>query len=324
MLKIMELIQAKEYTAEGLRGALNRYSNDDEVSLRLVQRYLFDLEMMGKVKVDNRRRPPLYRASRELDPVEALVTHLALRMLYHQTPGYNEVYLSGLQKLAHQLPSPAQEIALESVKEHKNRRQELGAALSVVAQGWFSGRVISFDYLKPGGSGTPRFNELEVYFIEINRTNLGVYVIGKERKYHQAVRNFKLNRMRRVQLTGDNYEIDPEFNPRDFLFNAWGVMGKSGGGLVEVVLRFRPDAAEWVEELNYPGVKSKCYGPDGSLEMRLEVGSDNHRFPLELKSWVQGWGSRVEVIAPPDLRQEWLGEARKVAQYPDRAEADHA
>lgn len=37
-------------------------------------------------------------------------------------------------------------------------------------------------------------------------------------------------------------------------------------------------------------------------------------FPLEILSWVQGWGPRVEVLAPENLRRRWLEEARQVLE----------
>ncbi|MCS7058547.1 MAG: WYL domain-containing protein, partial [Meiothermus sp.] len=163
-------------------------------------------------------------------------------------------------------------------------------------------------------------NLLEVYFLEVSRTNLGMYVIGYERGYHKALRTYKLSRMRRVRLVGEPgaYTIPKDFDPREYLSNAWGVIGSSGRPPVEVRLLFRPEAVYRVEEGGYPNLQIIQKHPDGSLEVSITTGTDNDNFPLELLSWVQSWGARVEVLAPENLRRRWLEEARQVAAICDR------
>jgi predicted DNA-binding transcriptional regulator YafY len=48
------------------------------------------------------------------------------------------------------------------------------------------------------------------------------------------------------------------------------------------------------------------------------VGTTSDNFPLELLSWVQSWGARVEVLEPESLRSRWLQEARAVAALGDK------
>lgn len=299
---------ARPYTAQELADAL-------EVHLRTAQRYIADL---GAVPLDDRSRPPRYRllTSEDLSPVEALVTHSALRMLYHHAPGHNALYLEALLKLARRMPEPAQSVAIKSTEDLKRRlshRLDEGDALGKVAEAWFRQQVLEFYYHKPGGSGQARRNEVEVYFIEVSRLNLGVYVIGYERGYHRSLRTYKLNRMSRIRPIGEEraYTIPADFDPRSYLSNAWGVVGNSGGEPVEVRLRFKKEAAYRLREGGYPDMELLDL-PEGGLEVRFTVGTDNHRFPLELLSWVQSWGPRVEVLEPENLRRRWLEEARQV------------
>jgi predicted DNA-binding transcriptional regulator YafY len=316
LMRIRDLLRGEARTAGHLLESLNAsaLNLEDRLELRTLQRYLQELvERWGEVEVDASRRPPVYRLTHKLNVVEALVTHSALRLLYHHTPGYNSTYASALNKLARQLPKPAQEIAIQSTQEHKNKGQEAGEALGLVAQAWFRRQRIAFDYRKPGGSGQERHNELDVYFIEVSRANLGLYVIGYEHGYHRAVRTFKLDRMRRVKLMGEAeaYKIPQDFDPRKFLSNAWGVVGSSGGEPAQVRLRFQPEAAYRIEEAGYPAME-RIYLSDGRVEVRFEVGTNKQNFPVELLSWVQGWGPRVEVLEPESLRQRWLEEARQI------------
>ncbi|MBO1437418.1 WYL domain-containing transcriptional regulator [Meiothermus sp. CFH 77666] len=314
LLEARDLLSTKPYTARELAQVLGV---DKRTALRL-------LEDLQAIEVAKEGRSPQYQLlqSQELSPVEALVTHSALRMLYHHTPGYEPTYLSALKKLARRLPSPAQELALKSTEDLEHRtlqHQDEGFAMAMVAEAWFKRQLIEFDYLKPGGSGRPRKNVLEVYFLEIARTNLGMYVIGYERN-RRALRTYKLSRMRRVRLVGEPgaYTIPKDFDPRHYLSNAWGVVGSSGGAPVEVRLRFRPEAAYRILEGGYPNLRIASRLPGGGLEVCITVGTTGDNFPLELLSWVQSWGPRVEVLEPEGLRQRWLEEARQVAVMCDR------
>lgn len=126
-------------------------------------------------------------------------------------------------------PYTARELALKSTEDLKRRlshRLDEGDALGKVAEAWFKRQLIEFDYLKPGGPGRPGQNLLEVYFLEIARTNLGMYVIGYERGC-QALRTYKLSRMRQmVQLLKSEEGIRIYWSKllRDLL--AWNHEGK--------------------------------------------------------------------------------------------------
>ena len=210
------------------------------------------------------------------------------------------------------LPEPARGVALSSV-EALDERPPDDRALELAAQAWFEGRVLAFEYLSPSGSGKWRAKALEIYMIEINRANLAPYAIGFERSFHKRILTWKLSRMRNTRLLGDTYIIPEDFEPRDYLETAWGVIGTSGGETVAVKLRFAPEAAHRLREGGYPNMSIERELADGALEVSIQAGTNDEGFPLELLPWVQSWGPRVEVLEPPNLRKRWLGEARRVA-----------
>ncbi|MCX7602306.1 MAG: transcriptional regulator, partial [Meiothermus sp.] len=114
LMEARDLLLARPYTALELARALG-------VGKRTALRYL--LEDLGAIEVGRQGRSPSYQLlqSQELSPVEALVTHSALRLLYHHTPGYEPTYLSALHKLARRLPQPAQALALKSTQDLAQR-----------------------------------------------------------------------------------------------------------------------------------------------------------------------------------------------------------
>ena len=306
LIELNQLLQLKPRTTRELA---NRF----EVPVRTVQRDLETLREAGEgIEEISRGVYVIPAAPSALNAVEALAMHAAARLLYHHAPTRNTFYLSALEKLASSLPEPARSVTLQSSEDLGHRLQD-DRSLEFVARAWFERRVLTFEYRSSGGSGKWRKKELEVYFVEISRANLAPYVIGFERSYHRAVLTWKLSRMRYTNLLTDRYTIPETFDPKTYLTNAWGIIGTSGNETVTVRLRFAPDAAYRLYEGGYPNLKIEDTLRDGSLMVSVQVGSDSQSFPLELLSWVQSWGARVEVLEPQVLRERWLKEARQVA-----------
>ena len=298
------------------------------VSRRGVERCLRDLHdlQLGldthQERLTSVRRYFIPRQAAALPPVQALLTHSAVRLLYHHTPGYNALYHAALEKLAAHLPEPAQALMRSSTAALARRRGQtvqvgesqldLGRSLELVAQGWFERRRLGFDY-RSAGRETWKPTQLEVYFVELSRGNLAPYLIGFS-PLHGAIRTFKVSRMRGFTLLSGPgaYHIDPDFDPSDYLEGAWGVVGSSGSGLRPVRLRFAPEVAYRILEGGYPWLRTAQAQPDGSLEVTFEVGTSEQGFPLELLSWVLSWGASVQVLEPESLRARCLTEARRV------------
>jgi len=282
-------------------------------STRTIERDIKALAELGETPIQVKRG--LYKLQSKassLNPVEALAVHAATRLLYHQAPAVNKHYIKAMDKLAAMLPEPAKTLTQESIRPLKKTGDD--RALELVAQAWFNQTYLFFEY-RAAGSKNWHPNELAVYFVEVNRNNLGLYTIGYERSFHKAVRTFKLSRMRNIRLSSkpnDKYTIPENFSPKEFLRNAWGLVG--GEKSVRVRLKFVPEAAPRVLEQDFPGLTIEAELPDGSLIASLEVGVDNEGFPTEILPWVQSWGPRVEVLEPENLRRRWREEALALAE----------
>ena len=278
------------------------------VSERTVERDLRALEALGHPV--ERLAKGLYRIPDHppsLHPIEALALFAAGRLLYHQAP--TRQYRLALEKLARTLPEPLRGLLLKSTEGLKERPGE-SRTLEMVARALLEKRVLAFEY-RSGGSKNWRPKELLVYFLEANRTNLGLYAIGYERSFHKEVLTFKLSRMRHAHLLEETYEIPKDFDPSAYLNRAWGVVGVREKA-VEVRLRFAPEASWRVLEGDFPGLAVEEEFPDGSLVARLEAAPFKGGVPWEVLAWVQSFGPRVEVLSPPELRRLWLEEAKRL------------
>lgn len=242
-----------------------------------------------------------------LHPIEALALFAAGRLIYHQAT--TTQYKSALEKLARMLPEPLRSLLQRSTEGLENRRGD-SRTLEMVARALIEGRILAFEY-RSAGSKNWRPKELLPYFLEANRTNLGLYVIGYERSYHQRIQTFKLTRMRNVRLLEETYTLPKDFDPRTYLHQAWGVVG-AREGTVEVRLRFAPEVAQRILEEERPGLEILEEGPDGSLIARIQAVPFKQGIPWEILPWLQGFGPRVEVLAPEGLRNLLMEEARKV------------
>jgi CRISPR-associated helicase Cas3/CRISPR-associated endonuclease Cas3-HD len=313
LVRILELLKLKPWTAQQLATALG-------VKKRAVLYYLEDLKELEphlgfRLLHDELRHTYALSAGVMLSDIEKVVAHTALRMLYHHSPGHNQQYLEAMLKLARGLPEPARSVAQRSTEAMAAREPSLeGSKLEKIANAWFRRQRVRFEYRLPGREEATGF-ELETYFIEVSRANMAVYVIGRERSYRGELRTFKLARMHFVTPVGptEAYEIPPSFDPRAYLSDAWGIVG-SEGRPVRVRLRFLPQAVWRIREGGYPNLKELEQRDDGSLVVELAVGADEEGFPIELLSWVQSWGPRVEVLEPEFFRQRWLEEARAVVE----------
>lgn len=284
------------------------------VSQRSIQR---DLEALGRL---GHHIPPPdllhrylieHRGGAMLAP-QALAAYAAIRLAYHHSPSHNRHYRDALNHISLGLPERIRYVLNASVVD--NGAGQMGEReLEKVSQAWIEGRVLSFDYQKPGNE-LERGNELCVYFLEISRSNLAPYVIGLERRRRNQIRTFKLSRMRSLEVLRDTYEPDEHFDPRAFLSDAWGVVG--GAETLTVQVRFTPDAAYRLEEGGFPNA-SFCRQPDGSVVAEFRAGVDKTGLPRELMPFLLGWGPRAEVLGPPKVRAHWLSELRETLRRYD-------
>jgi len=124
----------------------------------------------------------------------------------------------------------------------------------------------------------------------------------------QAWSQFKLERIQRAELTEECYEIPEDFDPAELLKSAWGIWyGEEA--LTEVQLRFSPRAAQRLKESTWHSSERVEDTEDGGCIWTGYVAEVQEMVP-----WIRGWGSDCEVLAPGELRNMMIGEARRLAR----------
>jgi len=90
------------------------------------------------------------------------------------------------------------------------------------------------------------------------------------------------------------------------LRSAWDIIADQPA--TEIVLRFEPSVAGRVLEATWHPTQRVTTLPDGSLEWRATVAGT-----IEIRLWILGWGSDVEVLAPAALRDDVAATLRRAA-----------
>lgn len=133
---------------------------------------------------------------------------------------------------------------------------------------------------------------LDPYLLHVYR-GTNPYVIGFCHK-RQAIRWFRVDRIRELQLLKEKFVRDSNFNAKEHLSKIF--QSEVGGKPVPVTIWFDASTAPYVRERRWHPTQEIQEHPDGSLTLHLVVGGLN-----ELKRWVLGYGKGAVVKEPPEL-----------------------
>ncbi len=236
--------------------------------------------------------PPLH-----LSVPEAIVLFLASRLIARWSDQYDAAVVSAFTKLADALPQPiARHVAatMLAIGEH-DPNEPFSRSFSAVARGWADGRVVEITY--DPGSGHEKRTRVQPYFLEPDAALRSVYLIGFDEPA-DAMRTYKVERIRSATLTLDRYEIPADFDPDRWLANSWGIWSSDTTPTGRVRLRFASSVAHRVREAVWHRSQELVELDDGGLEMTVTVAGT-----VEIRPWILSWGDGVEVLEPADLRE---------------------
>lgn len=152
------------------------------------------------------------------------------------------------------------------------------------------------------GKGEPAAYEVDPYTLIFYKG--GLYLLGYAHN-RRALRTFAVERISRVTVGRERFEMPAEFRPEEQLKSAFGIVEEAA---MPVRVRFAPAVAHTIKErLWHPsqGVRDE---KDGSVVLSFEAGGR-----MEIVSWILSFGRYAEVLEPPDLREEVQGVVAEMA-----------
>ncbi len=263
----------------------------------------------GRLKID--RTADLINVRLNLH--EALSVHIAARLLATRMDRQNPHAASALRKLGVAMERWAARISrhvLQSadVMDEAAQRHDpvYLQSLEKLTQAWADQRKTQIWHHSEAADKVMEYT-FSPYFIEPYAVGQTTHVIGLAEPPNK-LRTFKIERIRRVEILRDPYDLPADFDPRALLADAWGIWYTENEP-VEVVLKFHPRVAKRVQETRWHRSAEEKELPDGYLLWQARVAE-----PQEMLPWVRGWGADVEVLVPEGLRKSLEREARKMAE----------
>lgn len=283
------------------RSTVGRYI--DDLGLRLP---IWEIDNLIGINRDD------YLTNVRLTIHESMAVHLAARLMATRTDKHNPHAAAALRKLGQALEAFSPQVsehllASAAVMDDAARRHDpvYLEAMETLTRAWADGRKVRLWHRMPDGQVFKY--TFAPYFIEPYAVGQTAHVIGW-RNPPDAVRTFKVERIQRIELTSEPYEIPGDFDPRQLLVDAWGIWYTEAEP-VAVMLRFHPRVAQRVQETRWHRSEKIEEQPDGSIVWRAKVAE-----PQEMLNWIRGWGADVTILAPEELRQQMAGEARRLAK----------
>jgi predicted DNA-binding transcriptional regulator YafY len=221
---------------------------------------------------------------------------------------YQEELQSAIAQLAQRLPVPVEVDLQKLVEENVVFRASGELALDPAV--WKSleeactkRRRVWMRYGTPGQEVSER--ELDPYVLHFLRNN--PYVTGW---CHQrdAVRDFRVDRIRELKLLAERFEVSPSFDRRAHFTRAF--QHEVGGEARAVVIWFDGRVAAYIRERRWHESQRLEEHPDGAVTLRMEVPGLG-----EVKRWVMYYGAAARVLGPPELVEMVRAEVDGMKQF---------
>jgi predicted DNA-binding transcriptional regulator YafY len=237
----------------------------------------------------------LYFSRRLLNILEGSAIHDSLVSLFEKVKStLPDEYINYLKKIENSM-----DVGVRARKTYQHFQKTLTSVQEAVQRQCH----IEIDYftMSRGRSTQRRVAPYKIWFYDET-----FYLIG-----HCAMRNgirlFAVDRIERIRLTEDEFDIPDDFDAEDYMSSSFGVFQ---GEPVKVCIRFSSEAAGYVSEKMWHPSQSVTPEPGGGIVFTAEVAGID-----EIKRWIMGWGSAAQVLDPPALRKAIAKETRNMLKF---------
>jgi len=283
-----------------------------EVNVRTIYRDLVTLGTELMVPVYEERARWAVGVEYFLPPIrftvsEALNIFLAARLMLSYSHRYDPNVDSTFSVLASVLPIPLREQVQKTLDWMRNlpKSEHYLSVLAKLAEAWTSRHRVRIVY-RALEAETPKEHLIEPYFIQPAAAGHSSYTIAFSHR-NGALLTFKIERIEDIEVTEDRYTIPADFDANEHFSYAWGIV--ADGEVKTMKLRFDRGIARIIEETTWHPSQVLRREKDGFLLMTLRVMDT-----VEFYSWILGWGARVEVLEPEELRREVLETAKEMVK----------
>jgi proteasome accessory factor B len=310
MIQLLTALQSgQSYGVENLTEILS-------ISKRMVFRDLSELRKVGvPCSFDPKSRgyridPKFFLSSPSLNNYEAL----SLLLLAHKVknhihfPFKNSAIMAAL-KIESGLPEKTKRFcntALEKISIKPGPQENLDLLdqkFTQLLDAILDKRIAAICYSLSDGQEDMETN-ICPYHLMYN--NYAWYVLAKKESGSEICL-LKLNHIKECRILDKCFVEDKKFDLAEHIGRAWSMVPE--GVLYNVKLRFLPQAAQSVCDVQWHNTQTVNFQDDGSAIMEFRV--DGLK---EIIWWILSYGDQVQVLAPASLREKVVQIAQNVAK----------
>ncbi|MFM9969813.1 MAG: helix-turn-helix transcriptional regulator [Burkholderiales bacterium] len=300
-----------------------------KVDIRTVQRDLESLEKTFGLERDDRGKPHGWGSPKqairislpEMDWSEALSFYLLKQYLQDLLPTSVQEHLAphfqqAEQKLKSQFPDLPLKHWPEKVRvvppNQPMRSPKVNRAVrDVVTEALLSGRQAEIQYRRKDGDEPKPWRIHPLGMIQHGR----VFYLAVRINDYENVRMIALHRITRAKLLEAKVRA-----PADFSLDRWlqeGAMGFGGGGMIRLIADFHNKVGYHLVETPLSEDQTVTPLDKTGVTMRVTATVLNTE---QLRRWLLGFGSAVEIIEPVSLRNDLAETLRNAANLYEKSE----
>jgi len=283
------------------------------VSRRTVFRDLRDLRKAGVPCYYDKKIRSYTIDAKFFLPAPALSTPeaLGLLLLVHKARShihlpFKDMALRAALKIQNNLPSEIKRYcntALRNISIRANPQvwsNLLDKVFAQLVEASLKKRVVNIRYSLPRQQKSIVI-DLSPYHLMCNDHSW--YVLGRT-GLRKRISAFSLKQIKELRILDKCFIEDKNFDIQEYLGRAWSMLPE--GRLYNIKLRFLPDVASDVAQVQWHSTQTVTFKDDGSAIVEFRVDGLS-----EITWWVLGYGDKVQVLAPRILRQKIV----KIAQH---------
>ena len=309
------LFRIHQKIRSGIFPSVAELARDEEVSERTIKRDIqFLKDSLGApVSYSKHERGYYYTKKWEFPfPKLSAGEILSLFIATHLLKNFKDTPLSSsIESLMKKIERVAPEESILTSKEVEmllsvsfqpiKTKREISEVFEVIFNGIRERRTLKIKYytISRDEITERKVNPYHLYNFE------GVWYFVGFCQLRGELRDFALDRILEIKTLKERFNIPKDFNPKDYLEKAWRIYK---GGEKEIVLKFDKYESRWIKERIWHKTQKIEELDDGGILFKVTAN------PEEIKRWIIGYASHIEVLKPESLKKEIEDEIKKLSK----------